>query len=194
MAVSAAGITLCGHFKLRTRVYAHALLVLDDHDFHERQAVFSLGQQRAIATALNSLVFRTHCRAPGAALAQRANWRPPYPGLSLNTSAHIARPTEKIPVRLTCQTVQRGKLLSSHCQGEPPEAAALPTGFNAAKATKVLAEWSTVLLRALHERDVRWPLLLAPNDARCDICNHEVVRMPALADTLFAESVNSRNC
>ena len=63
-------------------MYAHALLVWDDQDFHKRQAVFSLGQQRAIATALNSLVFRTHCRAAGGAPVQGASWRLPYPGLN----------------------------------------------------------------------------------------------------------------
>jgi len=43
------------------RVYAYALLVLDDTDFHERQDTFTLSQQRGIATALNALVFRTYC-------------------------------------------------------------------------------------------------------------------------------------
>jgi len=42
-------------------VYAHALLVLDDTDFYERQDTFMLPQQRGIATALNALVFRTYC-------------------------------------------------------------------------------------------------------------------------------------
>ena len=46
------------------RVHAQALLVLDDEDFHQRQDMLSLGQHRAIATALNSLVFHTHCPAP----------------------------------------------------------------------------------------------------------------------------------
>ncbi len=46
------------------RVHAQALLVLDDQEFHERQDMLSLGQHRAIATALNSLVFHTHCPAP----------------------------------------------------------------------------------------------------------------------------------
>ena len=46
------------------RVHAQALLVLDDEDFHTRQDMLSLGQHRAIATALNSLVFHTHCPAP----------------------------------------------------------------------------------------------------------------------------------
>ena len=43
------------------RVYLLYLLVVDDDDFHKRQQLFNLGQQRAIATALNTLVFRTHC-------------------------------------------------------------------------------------------------------------------------------------
>lgn len=48
------------------RLYAHTLLVLDDHDFYERQDMFTLAQQRGIATALNALVFRTYCPAsPG---------------------------------------------------------------------------------------------------------------------------------
>lgn len=44
--------------------------MLDDGDFHERQDMLSLGQHRAIATTLNSLVFHTHCPAPAAAAAQ----------------------------------------------------------------------------------------------------------------------------
>ena len=43
------------------RLYAHTLLVLDDDDFYERQDMFTLAQQRGIATALNALVFRTYC-------------------------------------------------------------------------------------------------------------------------------------
>ncbi len=42
-------------------MYAHALLVLDDTDFYERQDTFTLPQQRGIATALNALVFRSYC-------------------------------------------------------------------------------------------------------------------------------------
>lgn len=41
------------------RVYCHHLAVVDDWEFWERQQPFSLGQQRAIAAALNTLVFRT---------------------------------------------------------------------------------------------------------------------------------------
>lgn len=52
---------------LLCRVHAQALLVLDDQDFHERQEMLSLARHRAIATALNSLVFHTHCPAAPAA-------------------------------------------------------------------------------------------------------------------------------
>ena len=52
--------TGCSDLAVICRIYAHALLVLDDADFHERQDVFTLSQQRGIATALNALVFRTH--------------------------------------------------------------------------------------------------------------------------------------
>ena len=52
---------------LLCRVHAQALLVLDDQDFHERQEMLSLACHRAIATALNSLVFHTHCPATPAA-------------------------------------------------------------------------------------------------------------------------------
>ncbi|KAL3160392.1 hypothetical protein ABBQ32_010717 [Trebouxia sp. C0010 RCD-2024] len=45
------------------RLYAHTLLVLDDNDFYERQDMFTLAQQRGVATALNALVFRTYCPA-----------------------------------------------------------------------------------------------------------------------------------
>lgn len=45
------------------RLYAHTLLVLDDNDFYDGQDMFSLAQQRGIATALNALVFRTYCPA-----------------------------------------------------------------------------------------------------------------------------------
>jgi hypothetical protein len=62
-------------------VYAQALLVLDDDDFYRAQTLFTLGQQRAIATVLNTLVYRTHC--PSAAPRARpssAAAAPPYPG------------------------------------------------------------------------------------------------------------------
>ena len=48
---------------LLCRLYAHTLLVLDDNDFYERHHMFTLAQQRGIATALNALVFRTYCPA-----------------------------------------------------------------------------------------------------------------------------------
>lgn len=43
----------------------HFLAVADDYEVHERQQPFSLGQQRAIAASLNTLVFRTHLPEPG---------------------------------------------------------------------------------------------------------------------------------
>ena len=45
------------------RVYNHYLMVTDDYDFHEKQPLFSLGQQRAISATLNTLLFRTHLPA-----------------------------------------------------------------------------------------------------------------------------------
>ncbi|KAL0028291.1 hypothetical protein WJX79_007793 [Trebouxia sp. C0005] len=54
------------------RVYAHALLVLDDTDFYERQDTFTLSQQRGIATALNALVFRTYCPTVPGVLAKES--------------------------------------------------------------------------------------------------------------------------
>lgn len=64
------------------RVHAQALLVLDDKDFHERQDMLTLGQHRAIATALNSLVFHTHCPAAQAAQnGARAPTQPPLPAM-----------------------------------------------------------------------------------------------------------------
>ena len=45
-------------------------MVVDDEDFHTLQQVFNLGQQRAIATALNTLVFRS--------LAPEASAQPIY--------------------------------------------------------------------------------------------------------------------
>lgn len=53
-------------------MYHHALQVVDDAEFFQRQAPFSLGQQRAIAAALNTLVFRTQLpEAGGTAAAAR---------------------------------------------------------------------------------------------------------------------------
>ena len=49
------------------RVYFHLLLVIDDAEFHSDSGALHLGQQRSIATAFNTLVFRTHCPAPLAA-------------------------------------------------------------------------------------------------------------------------------
>ncbi|GAB4814415.1 hypothetical protein N2152v2_001461 [Parachlorella kessleri] len=45
------------------RVYNHYLMVTDDYDFHEKQPLFTLGQQRAISATLNTLLFRTHLPA-----------------------------------------------------------------------------------------------------------------------------------
>lgn len=39
---------------------------MDDAEFHDRQHPFSLGQQRAIVAALNTLVFRTQLPEGGA--------------------------------------------------------------------------------------------------------------------------------
>lgn len=46
-----------GILGLFCRVYFVRLLILDDDEFYTRESVMTLGQQRAIATALNSLVF-----------------------------------------------------------------------------------------------------------------------------------------
>jgi hypothetical protein len=62
------------------RVYAHLLLVLDDEDFYERQDIFTLGQQRAVATALNTLVFRRHCPDLSNPVPPTAPASPPYQG------------------------------------------------------------------------------------------------------------------
>ena len=66
------------HCCVACRVYAQALLVLDDDDFYRAQTVFTLGQQRAVATALNTLVYRTHCPTPRPRPSAAA--APPYPG------------------------------------------------------------------------------------------------------------------
>lgn len=52
---------LLSHWVALRRVYAHTSLVMDDDEFYKLQHTFTLAQQRAIATALNTLVFRTHC-------------------------------------------------------------------------------------------------------------------------------------
>ena len=66
------------------RVYAHLLLVMDDSEFHGADGILNPGQQRAVATAFNTLVFRTHCparspephRPPQPAAAMLAEWAP----------------------------------------------------------------------------------------------------------------------
>ncbi len=56
--------------------------MLDDEDFHERQDMLSLGQHRAIATALNSLVFHTHCPAAQATQSgSKAPTQAPLPAM-----------------------------------------------------------------------------------------------------------------
>ena len=45
------------------RVYSHLLLVMDDAEFHGADGILNPGQQRAVATTFNTLVFRTHCPA-----------------------------------------------------------------------------------------------------------------------------------
>lgn len=42
------------------RLYHHLLLVLDDYEFHELQQPLNLGQARAIATSINSLVVHSY--------------------------------------------------------------------------------------------------------------------------------------
>lgn len=44
-------------------MYSHLLLVVDDAEFHSADGILNPGQQRAIATTFNTLVFRTHCPA-----------------------------------------------------------------------------------------------------------------------------------
>lgn len=45
-------------------MYSHLLLVMDDQEFYGGSgAILSLGQQRAVATVVNTLVFCTHCPA-----------------------------------------------------------------------------------------------------------------------------------
>lgn len=63
---------LIGWGGLICRVYSHFLVVVDDDDFHELQSTFSLGQQRAIATTLNTLIFRTRCPAEAAPRAGKS--------------------------------------------------------------------------------------------------------------------------
>ena len=66
------------------RVYSHLLLVVDDAEFHDASGILNPGQQRAIATTFNTLVFRTHCPAPSSepqqqpqpAAAMVAKWAP----------------------------------------------------------------------------------------------------------------------
>lgn len=64
-------------------MYSQALLVLDDDDFYTLQSVFNLGQQRGIATSLNTLVYSTHCPAAAAKSSAARQPPPPYPGWAL---------------------------------------------------------------------------------------------------------------
>ncbi|KAK9903317.1 hypothetical protein WJX75_002686 [Coccomyxa subellipsoidea] len=73
-------------FGLFCRVYAQALLVLDDDDFYQLQSVFNLGQQRGIATSLNTLVYSTHCPATVAKSLAAPQPAPPYPGFEAVTA------------------------------------------------------------------------------------------------------------
>jgi hypothetical protein len=57
---------------LLAAVYAHLLLVLDDDDFYARQAPFTLGQQRAVAATLNSLLYHSLTTHDSAAAAHAA--------------------------------------------------------------------------------------------------------------------------
>ena len=76
---------LHGVITMRTRrVISHLLLVVDDAEFHSADGILNPGQQRAVATTFNTLVFRTHCPAqspearqpqqPAAAMV--AEWAP----------------------------------------------------------------------------------------------------------------------
>lgn len=44
-------------------------MIIDDNDFYQKQSVFSLTQQRAVATSLNALVFRTYCPSTAGTVA-----------------------------------------------------------------------------------------------------------------------------
>ncbi len=70
-------------FWVGCRVYSQALLVLDDDDFYTLQSMFNLGQQRGIATSLNTLVYSTHCPAAVAKSSAARQPPPPYPGWAL---------------------------------------------------------------------------------------------------------------
>lgn len=67
------------------RVLSQLLLVLDDADLHQRQAPFSLGTSRAIASTLNSLVFHQFFPAPRGQQRQQ-------PGQAQAAAAHTAAP------------------------------------------------------------------------------------------------------
>eukprot|EP00887_Chlorella_sp_A99_P004884 scaffold4.g4884.t1 len=72
------------------KVYCHSLMVCDDEEFHERQPLFSLAQQRAVAAAVNTLVFRTQLPAPAAGGAARSRGAAAGPGVQ-PASAMLAR-------------------------------------------------------------------------------------------------------
>lgn len=77
--------------------------MLDDEDFHERQDMLSLGQHRAIATALNSLVFHTHCPAAQAAQnGSRAPAQAPLPAMEGTNTLNANMNTHAVPLKDRC--------------------------------------------------------------------------------------------
>ena len=148
-------------------MHAQALLVLDDQDFHERQEMLSLARHRAIATALNSLVFHTHC--PAAPAAQNSAQAPRIDPLSAMQGKPTKRrssmqnpegvqPTLRVPswpqeglsVQLSRPYITVPFYLQLNTLGAS-------TGIDSSTAGRMLGEWAPRLLRELYERDVRRP-------------------------------------
>ena len=120
-----------GAFALFCRAYTCRLMIMDDVEFYEeQQTVFGLGEQRAIAASLNTLVFCSHIPIPIPASSSSSSVASGY---SLSPKG-VRGPFKSTPTTHL--------LLTHHHEGHYNE---------------MLAQAAPELLSALYDRDVRRP-------------------------------------
>jgi len=121
-----------GAFALFCRAYTCRLLIMDDVEFYEeQQTVFRLGEQRAIAASLNTLVFCSHIPIPASSSSSSSS--------SVRSGYSLSPRGVRGPSKYTPTTPL---LLTRHHEGHYNE---------------MLAQAAPELLSALYDRDVRRP-------------------------------------
>lgn len=129
------------------------LLVLDDADLHQRQAPFSLGASRAVASTLNSVVFHTFFPE------QRQQQQGEGQGRQLSPRSRAAQ-----PALLPASTAERGRVRARttlRCRHAVRAACTLAAALTAMRCRTFLwlqaliLQYAPMALRGLYDRDAR---------------------------------------